>query len=73
MKNPFKRKYRVCIDEVINHLIEIIRTDRTGMRMHLYDWIELKYGVKRIWSWKDQKNYLVFDSEHDYTMFLLKL
>lgn len=73
MKNPFKRKYLVCIDEVVNCLIEIIRTDKTGMRMQLYDWIEFKYGVKRKWSWKDQKNYLVFDSEHDYTMFLLKL
>ena len=32
-----------------------------------------RLGAKREWSWRESKNFLVFDSEKEYTAFLLKL
>lgn len=73
MWNPFKRKFRVPVDECINAVIDAIkRDDKYNRSMGLWDWLESK-GVERKWSWQESKNYLVFDSEHDYLMFLIKL
>lgn len=75
MWNIFKKKYRVCADDCINRITAAILQEEklTGnYSMDLWTWVESK-GVKREYSWKDHKNYLVFDSEQDYTWFLLKL
>lgn len=73
MWNPFKRKFRVPVDECINSILDAIkRDDKYNHGMGLWEWLESK-GVKREWSWQEGKNYLVFDSEHDYLMFLIKL
>lgn len=71
MWNPFKRKFRVCIDDCINQIIAAALRDPNSYS--LYDWLEDIYGVKRKWSWRTHKNYLEFNSEHDYMIFLLKL
>lgn len=73
MWNPFKRKFRVPVDECINAILDAIKRDeKYNLSMDLWSWLELK-GVERKWSWRESKNYLVFDSEAEYTMFLLKL
>lgn len=73
MWNPFKRKFRVPVDECINAILDAIkRDDKYNHGMGLWEWLESK-GVERKWSWTESKNYLVFASEHDYLMFLIKL
>lgn len=77
MWNLFKRKHLVPVNECIDLIIDaMIREERNGTHKgalgDLWGWIESR-GVKRKWSWREKTNYLVFDSEHDYTMFLIKL
>jgi hypothetical protein len=71
MRNPFKRKYLVPADECINAVIGAMERDK-ALGIHLWDWLESK-GVKRVWKNSTMSNYLAFNSEHDYTMFLIKL
>lgn len=76
MWNPFKRKHLVPIDECINAIIEAIKRDDQlvpNRASHdIWAWIESR-GVKRKWKNSTMKNYLVFDNEADYLLFLLKL
>jgi hypothetical protein len=72
MWNPFKRKYRVPADECINVVIAAMKRDKTTLGTDLWTWFEQR-GVKREYNWEKHVNYLVFDSEHDYTMFLLRI
>jgi hypothetical protein len=71
MWNPFKPKYLVPADECINAVIDAMKRDR-ALSTDLWGWLESK-GVKRVWKNSTMSNYLVFNSEHDYTMFLIKL
>lgn len=70
---PFKRKFRVPVDDCFDAILDAIKRDeKYNLSMDLWSWIESK-GVERKWSWRESKNYLVFNSEHDYLMFLIKL
>jgi hypothetical protein len=71
MWDPFKRRHLVPVDECINAVIDAMKRDRL-VSANLWDWLESR-GVKHVWKNSTMSNYLVFDSEHDYTMFLLKL
>jgi hypothetical protein len=70
MWNLFKRKHLVPVDECINAVIDAMKRDRFSA--DLWTWLESR-GAKRKWSWRTHRNYLVFNSEAEYTMFLLKL
>jgi hypothetical protein len=72
MWNPFKKQHLVPIDDCINMVLDAIKRS-SGQSYSLFEWLEVVHGVKRKWSWRDNKNYLVFDSEQDYVVFLLKL
>ena len=73
MWNPFKRKHLVPVDDCINAILDAIkRDDLYKSSTDLWGWLEEK-GVKRKWSWSTQQNYLIFDTEHDYLLFLIKL
>ena len=76
MFNPFKRKYRVAMDDstrLYDKLTTLYVTSQHSMAIMFYDWIEKEYGIKRKYSWGDNKNYLIFDSEAHYAWFLMKL
>ena len=75
MWNPFKRKHLVPIEDCVDVIIDAIQKHRdTSMDYDfgLWEFVESK-GVQRKWSWYTHKNYLVFNSKEDYTLFLLKL
>ena len=70
----FKRKYRVPVDELLfGQLASIYMNSGFNGNLHFYDWIEKEYGIKREYSWGKEKNFLVFDSERDFLVFMLKL
>ena len=75
----FKPKFLVPIDECGDRIIEVMmadvewRTTNNWMQLNTFDYLEKKYGIKRKWKNSTMKNYLVFDSEEDYMMFLMKL
>jgi hypothetical protein len=75
VRNPFKKRFLVPIRECSERIIDIMVDDpkRHELSLDLFAYIEKKWGVKREWSWKTNTNYLVFNSEAEYTMFLLKL
>jgi hypothetical protein len=81
MWNPFKRKYKVPVEECFESIQAAMLRDRTAVQfkkpsMHgfgIWEWLECQHGVKREWSWRTHKNYLVFDSERDFLLFLIKL
>ena len=76
IKNLFKRKYRVAMDDstrLYEKLTTLYVTSPHTIAIMFYDWIEKEYGIKRKFDWNTQKNYLLFDSEQHYTWFLLKL
>lgn len=72
MWNPFKKKHLVPIDDCINIVLDSIKRS-SGPSYSLFDWLEIEHGIKRKWSWRTHKNYLVFNSQQDYIVFLLKL
>ena len=70
----FKRKYRVPVDELLfEQLAPIYMNLGRNSSLYFYDWIEKEYGIKREYSWRKEMNYLVFDSERDFLVFMLKL
>lgn len=76
IKNLFKRKYRVAMDDstrLYEKLTNLYLTSPHSMAIRFYDWLEKEYGVKRKYSWRDNKNYLIFNSEQEYAWFLMKL
>jgi hypothetical protein len=72
MWNLFKPKFLVSIHDCSDVVIHSALRDQ-GFVGDLFKWVEEKHGVKRKWKNSTMSNYLVFDSEHDYTMFLMKL
>jgi hypothetical protein len=75
MWNPFKRKHLVPMDDCFNAILESIKRDDRyqSHSLGLWEWLEEKHGVKQQWSWRENKNYIVFDNESDYVLFLMKL
>lgn len=67
----FRKKIKILAS---NHSDAIIaRMVRDGDHsMGFWEYVQ-ELGAKREWSWRENKNFLVFDSEKDYTAFLLKL
>jgi len=56
-----------CFDKIIQSCVE-----STSTTLDIWDFIENQTGARRKWSWWHQQNYLVFTSEKDYVMFLLR-
>ena len=57
-------------DKIIDRFLSDTRfTDKSG----LWEYIKKEYNADQVYSWREQQNYLKFNSEQDYMMFLLKL
>jgi hypothetical protein len=69
----WRKQYRVSLNDYSLKIIQrMINLQNLGDR-GLFDYIQAEYNAKRSWSWKTQQNYLVFDNEQDYTLFLLRM
>lgn len=75
MWNPFKRQHLVPIAECQDLIIAAMLRDRDlkWLNQSVFKFLEETFGIKRKWSYSTMSNYLIFDSEEDYTAFLLRL
>ena len=39
----------------------------------LWEYIKQEFNADQVYSWREQRNYLKFNNEKDYMMFLLKI
>lgn len=67
-----KKKFLVPVDSCFNAILDAIKREGIFSHGDVWSWLEAQ-GVKRKWNWKTHKNYLVFDNEQAYTMFLMRL
>lgn len=72
--NWFRPGYRVRIDDYAIRIIESMMADeKYSYSYTLWDYLEAKFGIRQYYNWDESKNYMVFDSEEDFLIFLLKL
>ena len=77
----FKPKYLVPASEhsdaVVEHMMRQgmswVGMNRYQMRYCFWSYLEIRYGVKQKYSWRQSKNFMVFRDHNHYLMFLLKL
>ncbi len=67
----FRKKFKIPSDTHIDAILARMKKDG-DLGEDLWEYIQ-ELGAKREWSWRESKNFLVFDSEKEYTAFLLKL
>jgi hypothetical protein len=64
----------VPIDAHIEQIkIAIFNDDYHIRYSNLWHWLDDKFDIGQYYSWKEQRNYLVFHDEKHYLIFLLKL
>jgi hypothetical protein len=70
----WRKQYRVSILEN-NYNYKIVKQmDADGkLDMPLFDYIKQEFNAGRKWSWDTKENFLVFNNERDYVMFLLRM
>ena len=73
MRNPFKRQHLVPIAKCQDLIIAAMLRDHKWLNQSVFRFLEEMFGIKRKWSYSTMSNYLIFDSEEDYTTFLLRL
>jgi hypothetical protein len=70
----FGKKYRVLVNDYSDKIIaEMIQRSHSVYSRSFWQFIEHEYRGKQDFSWRKQKNYIVFAEEKDYTIFLLKV
>lgn len=65
----FKTKYKVPSSKHSHQIIDKMETNDTDF----WSYVKNTLGVGRKYNWREQQNYLVFDNEEDYLLFVLKL
>lgn len=73
MWNPFKQQYLVPIAECQDLIIAAMLRDPDWLNQSVFSFLEETFGIKRVWKNSTMSNHLIFDSEEDYTAFLLRL
>lgn len=76
-----KPKFKVPVDQHSDAIVDrMIRQGHTWegankhvMRYCFWAYVEHEFNAKQKYSWRLRKNFLVFKSEHDYLIFLMKL
>lgn len=79
--NFFKPKFLVPVSKHSDAIVDrMIRqghtwegTNKHVMRYCFWAYVEHEFGAKQKYNWRQADNYMVFDSESDYMLFLLKL
>ena len=81
IKAFFKPKFKVPVtthsDAIVDRMIRQGHTwtgqNKHVMRYCFWAYVEHEFGAKQEYSWRKSLNYMVFNSEQDYLIFLLKL
>lgn len=67
------RKRMVPVDDYRNKLIDRYMADSRSKTLPLWEYIRQEFNIDPVYSWREKKNYLKFNNEKDYMMFLLKI
>jgi hypothetical protein len=70
----WRKQYRVSIlENNYNYKIVKLMNAEGKLDVPLFDYIKQEFNAKQKWSWKTKENFLVFDNEQDFAMFLLRM
>jgi hypothetical protein len=68
----WRKQFRVPLNDYSFKIIQRMINLQNLCDRELFDYIKQEFNARREWSWKTQQNYLVFDNEEDYVMFVLR-
>lgn len=72
--NVFRKKHKVLAEEYSSRIIDAMLSSGKGVySKSFWEFIKQEYNGDQEFSWRKDKNYIVFKDEKDYLMFLLKL
>jgi hypothetical protein len=72
--NLFGKKHKVVAEEYSSRIIDnMLRSGHGVYSRSFWDFIKKEYNGEQEYSWNREKNYIVFNDEKDYMMFLLKM
>jgi hypothetical protein len=66
-------KHKVPIDNHIEEIQDAWYYDRERRYSSFWGWLDDKFDVGQYYNWKEGRNYLCFNDEQHYIVFLLKL
>jgi hypothetical protein len=66
-------KKLVPITDYKDSIINLMLNHPSGYTMDLWGFIKREFNAEQAYNWKEQRNYLKFDSTQDLMMFLLKI
>jgi hypothetical protein len=70
----FRKKHKVVAEEYSSRIIDAMLRSGTGVySKSFWEFVKKEYNGDQEFSWPKEKNYIVFNDEKDYMMFLLKM
>jgi hypothetical protein len=67
-------KYKVPIAKHQDQISDAWFADPSDLRYSsLWRWLDVRFDVGQYYNWKEERNYMCFNDEKHYMMFLLKL
>jgi hypothetical protein len=70
----WRKQYRVAVTENDYNVKIVKHMTATGkIQMQFFDFVKQEFNAEREWSWRTRENFLVFNNERDYVMFLLRM
>jgi hypothetical protein len=69
----WRKQYQVSVmdNEYNLKIVKKMSADQK-LNMDIWDYVKQEFNAGRKWSWKTEQNYLVFNNEQDYIMFVLR-
>jgi hypothetical protein len=72
--NVFRKKHRVLAEDYSKRIIdEMLKTGIGVYSNSFWKFVKKEYNGDQEFSWRKDKNYIVFKDEKDYMMFLLRM
>jgi hypothetical protein len=72
--NLFGKKHKVLAEKYSDRIIHVMISRNTGVySKSFWEFVKKEYNGDQEYSWNAEKNYIVFNDEKDYMMFLLKM
>jgi hypothetical protein len=72
--NVFRKKHKVLAEEYSSRIIDAMLSSGHGVyRNSFWQFVKQEYNGDQEFRWRKEKNYIVFNDEKDYMMFLLRM
>jgi len=59
-------------DRIIAHLLST-NPNPVYASLDIWDYVKKEFNAEQVYSWRESQNYLKFNNERDYIMFLLRV